>query len=272
MMLKLSLVISTSDAAFDALAFKGDLRKGMELAKRIGYQAVEIAVRDPSVVDWNEVAKLSKELDLPICAIGTGQAFLADGLSLTHPDEKVRKKSIERVKKHAEVARLFGAFVIIGLIRGKREGRSYQEVERLFFESMNTLLNDTQEVKFIVEPLNRYEMNFVNTIEEAMRILEKIGSDRVGILADTFHMNIEEADISESLKMVRRKLYHFHVADSNRWAPGCGHFDFESVFKTLKEIGYNGYVSVECLPLPGGMEEAAEVAFRTLKELIVNLQ
>lgn len=271
MMLKLSLVISTSDAAFDALAFKGDLKKGMELAKRIGYQAVEIAVRDPSVVDWNEVARLSKDLGLPVCAIGTGQAFLADGLSLTHPDEKIRKRSIERVKKHAEVAESFGAFVIIGLVRGKREGRPYREVEKLFLESMNSLLSDTKEVRFVIEPLNRYETDFINTVEEALRVIEKINSDRVGILADTFHMNIEEVNISESLKVAGKKLYHFHVADSNRWAPGCGHFDFESTFKTLKEIGYDGYISVECLPLPGGMEKAAEVAFRTLKELIVNL-
>ncbi|PLV57323.1 5-keto-L-gluconate epimerase [Thermotoga sp. SG1] len=270
--MKLSLVISTSDAAFDALAFKGDLKKGMELAKKIGYQAVEIAVRDPSVVDWGEVARLSKDLELPICAIGTGQAFLADGLSLTHPDDKVRKKSIERVKKHAEVAELFEAFVIIGLVRGKRDGRSYREVEKIFLESMDSLLKNTQKVRFVIEPLNRYETDFINTVEEALRVIEKINSDRVGILADTFHMNIEEVNVSESLKVAGKKLYHFHVADSNRWAPGCGHFDFLSTFRTLKELGYDGYVSVECLPLPEGMERAAKIALRVLKELIVNLR
>ncbi|AAD35501.1 hypothetical protein THMA_0422 [Thermotoga maritima MSB8] len=269
--MKLSLVISTSDAAFDALAFKGDLRKGMELAKRVGYQAVEIAVRDPSIVDWNEVKILSEELNLPICAIGTGQAYLADGLSLTHPNDEIRKKAIERVVKHTEVAGMFGALVIIGLVRGRREGRSYEETEELFIESMKRLLELTEHAKFVIEPLNRYETDFINTIDDALRILRKINSNRVGILADTFHMNIEEVNIPESLKRAGEKLYHFHVADSNRWAPGCGHFDFRSVFNTLKEIGYNRYVSVECLPLPGGMEEAAEIAFKTLKELIIKL-
>lgn len=243
----------------------------MELAKRIGYQAVEIAVRDPSVVDWEGVIELSKNLNLPICAIGTGQAYLADGLSLTHPDDEVRKRAIERVRKHAEVAGMFNAFVIVGLVRGRRQGRSYEETERLFIESMEHLLSLTERVRYVIEPLNRYETDFINTVDDALGVLEKINSDRVGILADTFHMNIEEANIPESLKRAGKRLYHFHVADSNRWAPGCGHFDFKSVFKALKEIGYNGYVSVECLPLPGGMEEAARVAFRNLFNFLKTL-
>ncbi|PLV59149.1 5-keto-L-gluconate epimerase [Thermotoga sp. KOL6] len=266
--MKLSLVISTSDAAFDALAFKGDLKKGMELARKIGYQAVEIAVRDPSTVDWNEVRNMSEELELPICAFGTGQAYLAEGLSLTHPDEKIRKKALRRVESHAKVATMFGAVVIIGLIRGRRERRSRQEVEDIFIDSMKYLLKITTDVKFVIEPLNRYETDFINTVDEALQLLGKINSERVGILADTFHMNIEEVDISESLKKAGEKLYHFHVADSNRWAPGFGHIDFEGIFRTLKEIRYNGYVSVECLPLPGGMEKAAQFSYEKLNRLM----
>ena len=265
--MKYSLVISTTDASFDALAFKGDLMKGVKMARELGYDAVEIAIRDPESVDVKTLMDLLEKEAMKVSAIGTGQAFLADKLSLSSLDEEVRKRAIERLKKHIDFARNVGGHVIIGLIRGffgKERKKAYGKL----VESVKELCSYAKErdVKLVVEPINRYECDNMNTVEETLKFLKDVDCQNVGLLLDTFHMNIEEPIIEESIKKAGDRLYHFHVADSNRWAPGCGHIDFKSIMKVLKDIKYDGFVSVECLPLPGGPEESAKIALKTLKE------
>ena len=92
--------------------------------------------------------------------------------------------------------------------------------------------------------------------------------ENVGLLLDTFHMNIEERDMMESIEISKDRLFHFHVADSNRWAPGYGHIDFRGIINKLVGVGYGGYVSVECLPLPGGPERSASEAYTYLRSVI----
>ncbi|MEJ5229309.1 MAG: 5-keto-L-gluconate epimerase [Pseudothermotoga sp.] len=268
--MKIALVISTADAAFNSLAFKGDLVKGVEMAKGIGYDAVEIAVRDPGMVDVMQIKDVVERLQIEVVAVGTGQAFLAEGLNLIDPSADVRSRTVERLRNHIDFASHFGAKVIIGFIRGSRKGRTSEEVTTLFVEQMRQLADYAlpKDVSLVIEPLNRYEIDFLNTLGETYEVVKLINRENVGILADTFHMNIEEAKIEESLSFVADRLYHFHVADSNRWAPGTGHYDFASTFDALKRIGYKGYVSVECLPKPDGAEESAKIAYKTLKALI----
>ena len=81
-------------------------------------------------------------------------------------------------------------------------------------------------------------------------MIEKVGKENLGLLLDTFHMNIEEPSVIESIKAARDRLFHFHVADSNRWYPGAGHIDFKSILETLESIGYSRFVSAEILPYP----------------------
>lgn len=265
--MKYSLVISTTDASFDALAFKGDLIKGVEMAKEVGYDAVEIAIRDPKNVDVKILMDLLEKKDMKVSAIGTGQAFLTDKLSLSSLDEEVRKKAVERLKEHIDFARYVGGYVIIGLIRGffgKERKKAYEKL----VESVKEVCSyaEKKDVKLVVEPINRYECDNMNTVEETLEFLNTVNCQYLGLLLDTFHMNIEEPIIEKSIRKTKGKLYHFHVADSNRWAPGCGHIDFKSIMKALREIGYEGFISVECLPIPGGPKESAKIALKTLKE------
>ena len=271
--MKLALVISTSDAAFDALAFKGDLENGVRMAKEIGYDAVEIAVRDPKTVNVTDMRKLLDELNMGVSAIGTGQGYLAEGLNMVDENDEIQNKTMQRLRDHVDFASEFGAMVIIGFIRGTAKGRPRKEVEDIFVKNLTKLADYAagRNVKIVVEPLNRYETDFINTLSEAGRIIERVGAENVGILADTFHMNIEEVDICEELMKIKDKLYHFHVADSNRWAPGAGHLDFKPIIETLRKAGYRDYIAVECLPLPGGARESAELAFRTMKDLLSEL-
>jgi len=118
---------------------------------------------------------------------------------------------------------------------------------RLLLEELRTVGKTAEDVgsKVLLEPLNRYETHFMNRLEQAAQVCDELGSDGVKIMADYFHMSIEEKDIVESLKRFSGLIYHVHLADSNRLTPGNGHTDFSSL-KVLRDAGYGFYLSLEC--------------------------
>jgi sugar phosphate isomerase/epimerase len=105
-------------------------------------------------------------------------------------------------------------------------------------------------VKYALEPLNRYETDLIHTVADGLDLIERVGADNFGLLLDTFHMNIEEPSIEESIRVCGDRIFHFHVADSNRWHPGAGHLDFGTILDTLFDTGYQGWVSGEFMPIP----------------------
>jgi sugar phosphate isomerase/epimerase len=135
-------------------------------------------------------------------------------------------------------------------------------------ESLKTCSREAEKqgVYLWIEPLNRYETNLINRIEEGIRLIEEVGSKNLGLLPDTFHMNIEERSIEDSLRKSIPYFRHVHIADSNRWAPGCGHLNFKSILETLREIGYQGFLSMEILPQPNP-DEAAKLAMEFFRKV-----
>ncbi len=266
--MKKAVVLSTPDAGFSAISFKGSLVDGIKKAKALGYDGVEIAIRDPKMVNPKEIKGIATENKIDIVAIGTGQAYNQEGLYMTSPNEDIRKKTLERLTAQIEFASEFGAHLIIGLIRGSIRDISYEEGVELFIDGLEKLGKYAKEkgVKIVIEPINRYELNFINNVDDALPILERLDMPYVGLLLDTFHMNIEEPIIEESIKKAGKRILHFHVADSNRWPPGYGHLDFESILSTLFSIGYEGYVSGEMLPKPSP-DESMEKTIVYLNEI-----
>jgi sugar phosphate isomerase/epimerase len=111
----------------------------------------------------------------------------------------------------------------------------------------------------LLEPNNRYETNFANSAEDGLRILEEVGNPNLKLLLDTFHMNIEEANIPGAIQKAGDRLGYIHFADSNRQAPGRGHIDFDEILRALARINYSGVIAAEILPLPDdarAMQEA----------------
>lgn len=98
----------------------------------------------------------------------------------------------------------------------------------------------------LIEPLNRYETHLIRTLQDGVDICERVGNPHVKIMADFFHMSIEEQNISAAIRSAGRHIVHVHLADSNRQMPGLGHTDFKAGFAALKEIGYTGYMALEC--------------------------
>lgn len=265
--MKKAIVVSTHAAAFDAVAFKGNLEANLARVASLGYDGAELAIRDPRIVDADAILDLAQQYGLEIPAIGTGQAWGEEGLSFTDPEAHVRRAAVERVKSHVPVASRFGAVIIIGLLRGiVRLGVSNEQAWSWMADSLRECAEFAlaSDVRIAVEPINRYETTLVNTAADGLALLEQVGIPNLGLLLDTFHMNIEEPDIGESIRLSAPRLFHFHVADSNRWYPGAGHMDFPSIVATLREVGYRGYVSVEAMPKPDADTSAAE-AIRAMR-------
>ncbi len=251
---RLGVALSPRETVFGPVLFAGRLAEGLQAAAQAGFQKVEISARAP---DDPAIAGLGERLaqaGLKLAAIATGQSCLHDGLCLCAPNPEAAAGAVERLKAHIRLAQQLEAAVIIGGIRGKLTGtRAEQQRQR---DQAAAAMRECAAyaegagVQLLLEPINRYETNFVNTVEDGLAILEEIGAPNFKLLLDTFHMNIEEADIGMSLRRAEGRLGYVHFADSNRHAPGAGHIDFAKLLSVLASIGYRGMISAEILPLP----------------------
>ena len=251
--MKISIVLSTHSAQFQAVAFKGDFESNVAKIAGLGYDGVELAIRDPELVDADQLVQVVKAHGLEIPAIGTGQAWGEEGLSFTDPDPAVREGAVQRVLSHIPFAARTGAAIIIGLLRGVvKPGVSQEQAMAWLVKALQQCCAAArfQGVRIALEPICRYETTLINNLAEGLDLLDRVGAQNMGLIPDTFHMNIEEAVIEDSIRACGDCVFHFHVADSNRWYPGAGHLDFESVLGVLYGTGYQGYVSGEWMPLP----------------------
>lgn len=213
-------------------------------AQAAGYTVVELAVTDPTALNLQELVALVSHHRLKVAALTTGQAAAKEGLSLSSPDDGVREKAVARMISHARVAQSLQAVVIVGLLRGKTGDL------RLLGDSLTECTKAYPQVRFALEPLNRYETTLINTVSQALELLDLVGLENLGVLFDTFHANIEERCISEAIELCGDRLFHVHLADSNRWTPGFGHFPFLALWEALEKVGYRGSLVLECFPRP----------------------
>jgi 5-keto-L-gluconate epimerase len=249
--MKLSIVLSAQPSSFSALLYQGNLADNIQKIKGMGFDGVELAVRDPAKLQLPDLEGMLHFHQLQVPAIGTGQACLEDGLSFGHSDARIRRQAVERIISHMDLAAKLGAVVIIGLIRGQKLTEvGSKQAENWLIEALRDCSNAYTKVRLVIEPINRYETDLLNSVEQSLHFLDHLKVDTVGLLLDTFHMNIEERSIPDSIQVAGKRLFHFHVADSNRWYPGAGHIDFKQIVQSLDKIGYQGFISGEFLPRP----------------------
>ncbi|MDA3948479.1 MAG: 5-keto-L-gluconate epimerase [Spirochaeta sp.] len=259
--MKLSVVVSTHQASFEAVSFKGRISESLAAVAAAGYDGAELAVRNAAEVSGSELTALAATHGLGIPAVGTGQMWGDERLSLTAQDESTRATAVARVKEHIALAAELDALVIIGLVRGVFPDAALKEASwEWLVEGLRELgaAADAAGVGIAIEAINRYETAYVNAATDGLDLIERVGRDSIGLLLDTFHMNIEEPDMAASIRMCGDRLFHFHVADSNRWYPGAGHIDFPGLINTLVDTGYDRWVSGEFLPRPDGPTSIAK--------------
>ncbi len=265
--MNLSYVVSTSATRFAAVGQGRGPAEAMRFLAGVGFEGVELAIRDPSQVDVGRLAAVASGLGVAVPAIGTGQAYLEEGLSLAAPEAAIRERTVGRLLAHVDTARRMHALLIVGLIHGPIPPEADREAAAArLLDGLGRVARAAAEagVRIVIEPINRYESNWLNTVEEVLELIERLGADNVGVLPDTFHMNIEEASIPAALRRAGPRVWHVHVADSNRRAPGDGHLEWAEVVAVLREIGYTGFLSAEILPHPT-LEEAARRTIEVLR-------
>jgi sugar phosphate isomerase/epimerase len=262
--MKLGIAVAPREALPSAfVVFRDDLETCLKKASALDYDGVELALLHPGQIDPGRIEALLAASGLEIPMISSGQVFAEGGLCFTSPDSAVRGRAVSRVKGLVDAAVRFGAMVNIGRVRGPLEpGRPRAVSEVRFLEAMGEVADyaGSQGVVIALEPVNRYEIDFINRVEEAVEMIERLGRSNVKVMPDVFHMNIEEINIEASLAAHRDHIGYIHFADSNRFAPGMGHLDFPNIVATLEAAGYAGYVTVEILPHPDPDTAAARAA------------
>ena len=234
-----------------------------------GFQGVELTDFDGML--RSRVAEIKAALaDSPVRASticgGSNSQFI-------HPERAMREESVRQQREILKLCAEFGAIgcIVVPLfnhnprIPGLEPIATTGQLQReLLIALMRPLAQEANDlgVCMLLEPLVRYESDFPRDLAEAAAICDEVASPGLKLMADFFHMNVEEADIAASLKAVARHLGHVHLADSNRQVPGRGHTDFVVGFRALREIGYEGFAALECrIAEPPGETLAETVRF-----------
>jgi len=242
------------------LAIQHTMVRGQTLAERFqraaeyGFAGVELTTGGFSGPIFEHVEEIQAAMSasgLPVSSICTSRAE-----DLITPDPEERAARAQNLIRLLQLAEQLGASGVVCVpIRPPTRlpdlspvGTENELIERLLVVTLQDVIAETADLDaaIFLEPLNRYEARFLRTLAHAMRIGQAVGHRRIQVLADFFHMNIEEADIPGSIRAVSSRLGHVHLADSNRLLPGHGHIDFAASLKALRRAGFSGWMVLEC--------------------------
>jgi len=211
--------------------------------QKLGFYGVEL-----NLVDFSNAQRLTEFLGrygLRLTMVATGFYANRNGLSLSSTDEAVRHRTVEELAKMMRFAAGCGAGVICGFIKGGAGQDKAKATEQMLKSLAEvTALNDEIQVPIYLESTNHYEATLVNTMAEGAAFARQV-QNKIFILPDTYHMNIEEESTAYALTRHQSLYHNLHVSDNNRYFPGFGAIDFFSVCALLKGMGYQGTISIE---------------------------
>jgi len=244
-------IVVGEESEFGPIPVKGDLKSTLPYVAEQGYKYVELNLKYPFTLSAKNMKKILHENNLKVATLTTGYPYFNKDVSFTSKDENSRDKAIEYINEYIDLASTLGSQIVIGSIRGFGNSENAYEY---FVEALQKILNTAKEKEVLIalEPINRYETKLINTVDEGMSMIKQLNHDNLRLLLDTFHMNIEEKSIIDSIKNAGSLISHFHVADNNRKPMWCGHLDFDDILCTLNNIGYKKAISAELIPLPDG--------------------
>ncbi len=255
-------------------------------AKAVGYDVIEVAVEDRELIDWNALKKTCRELDLKISVSG---AFGMDRDISNNERPEIRANGLSYIIDCLEIANelespVFGGPLYSAVGKTRLVSAAQKEQERKWcVENLDQAAKRAEELGVVLalEPLNRFETDMINTVDQAISLVDEVGSPFLKILLDTFHSNIEEKNIPASIIKLGDRLVHVQANENDRGTPGTGHLDWIGIRDALRHIGYRGSLVIETFgapskelaraasiwrPLANSADELAEEGFAFLKK------
>lgn len=256
--MKLSLAIAPNNAPPTAFVVFRGLEESIAKASALGFQGVELAISCREDANLSRLDGWLAQNSMEVSAISTGLVWAKSHLSLLQTPVEAQKVFRELI----DVAAEHGQLINIGRSRGEKGALSLEDAAEKLKTTLLPLLEygEKKGVSFVLEPVNRYEVDWIRSVPEGARVADLIGAENLGLMPDVFHMNIEDAGIAKTLLEYRQYVRYVHLADSNRHAPGQGHLPFAEIFAALREMQYDRWLSVEILPYPSPEEAAKNAA------------
>lgn len=246
-----------------------------ETAAQMGFQGMEVRLLEEHATKENirEILKASRDTGLLLCSLLVPGDTFRCSLSSSEILERKKEHAVRALNIAAELgaptllAPEYAAQIPLPLFdRPRRPSRQEHELLMEFLSFISDYAGRVGAV-CLLEPLNRYETHFYYTLEDCAKVIDEAEAKHVKILADLFHMGIEEANVKDALLRFGSCIGHVQIGDNNRLLPGQGQTDFLPAFRALKAIGYQGGIALECGVLGEPMVELPRCAAH-LKKLI----
>jgi len=227
----------------------GDVLPLAERASRLGFEVLEVCIEDPALVSAEALAEARERTGVALSVCG---AFGPDR-DFANREAGPRENAAAYLDRLVELAAACGSPHVCGPMYsavGKAHPHDPDERQREWDRAVEGIRGAAQraarhDVRLAIEPLNRYETDMVNTTEQALALCANVGEENVGVLLDTYHLNIEEKSVGDALRAAGPRLFHVHACENDRGTPGSGHVPWEEVFAALRDVGYDRHVVIE---------------------------
>jgi D-psicose/D-tagatose/L-ribulose 3-epimerase len=239
-------------------------------AKEIGYDLFEVAVEDKSLIDFGQIKKYSRELDIKLSVSG---AFGAER-DISSDNPEFRKIGLQYIKDCVDIAHdfespIFGGplYSAVGKTRLVSDDQKYEE--RMWcLENLDeaTAYAKSKGITLALEPLNRFETDMINTLDQAADLIGEINDKNLRLLLDTFHANIEEKHIEKEILKYGDLIVHIQGNENDRGTPGTGHLSWDKIKAALAEVNYQGAIVLETFGSPSKELARAASIWRPLAE------
>jgi D-psicose/D-tagatose/L-ribulose 3-epimerase len=232
-----------------------------------GFDGVEVPLFDPAGFPAAEIRTgvAANGLECTVCSI------IPSGRSLISNDPDVRRRTCQHLRDAIEATAEAGARIIdgplyspVGHLPGRRRTPDEWQWAIEGYQSVTDAL-EACDVTLAIEPLNRFETYFLNTAADAVALCDEVGHPRVGVAFDTFHANIEEKDIARACRHTGRHLAHVQISENDRGTPGSGHIEWASLLRALRDLHYDGWLTIESFGPSLGAFSAAVAIWRDIE-------
>ena len=253
--MKFCYQVATPDVIFspNITAYQGPVEESFSALADLGYDGVELMTRSPENINWRGISRLASQKGLDVVLVCTGEIFVQLGVSFCDKDPEGRVLAIKKTKEMMDYASHFGAMINVGRLRGEYCPEiPCEHTDQWLVDALQELgeYGEKKRVPIALETVGKFQTNFINILEQAVKFLEGGGSAAVQVMMDIFHMQLEESDYIRSIQQYHDRNIHVHLADSDRYYPGHGQLHFDEIIRLFSEFGYQGAFTAEILQLP----------------------